>query len=311
MRVIEASNRVIAMEYTPCGRFLVYAEFAKRDERDRRSHIRLHWHGLDRGNDLWEENLARAYGISFALFANRIATHEGVGDVSIYECKESRAEVIESQVPGPDDSCMFSDYSKDGRYFAWVRRSREHPSRVSTDSIIWQDATNKAIHGELRPLHGVMYARYSNDSLYLATFGAALTLWSMANHESVATWREPKEREKRVDRVTTVRFAPDTSTLFICSPYFGYVWNPGADKVLFEIPMLRDRPLKSAYSPSGLLLAIGRKRTIEIWDIRTGKCVRTYEWPMGDVGCLAFAPDGLTMAAGGDRRVVIWDLDEM
>ncbi|MEU6792176.1 serine/threonine-protein kinase [Nonomuraea wenchangensis] len=70
--------------------------------------------------------------------------------------------------------------------------------------------------------------------------------------------------------------------------------------------------LAVALSPKGDLLATARGRTLETWDVRTGRRVRVYEGA-GDLA-LAFSPDGATLAAGStlldlrSGRVTLLDL---
>ncbi|MET8985047.1 protein kinase [Nonomuraea wenchangensis] len=70
--------------------------------------------------------------------------------------------------------------------------------------------------------------------------------------------------------------------------------------------------LAVALSPKGDLLATARGRTLETWEVRTGRRVRVYEGA-GDLA-LAFSPDGATLAAGStlldlrSGRVTLLDL---
>ncbi|MFI6989768.1 protein kinase domain-containing protein [Nonomuraea wenchangensis] len=70
--------------------------------------------------------------------------------------------------------------------------------------------------------------------------------------------------------------------------------------------------LAVALSPKGDLLATTRGRTLETWDVRTGRRVRVYEG--AGEPALAFSPDGATLAAGSTLldlrtgRVTLLDL---
>jgi WD40 repeat protein len=70
-----------------------------------------------------------------------------------------------------------------------------------------------------------------------------------------------------------------------------------------------------ALSPDGKLLLTGSfDRTIRLWDVVTGKEIKTYGGPNGhqnQVLSVAFAPDGLTFASGGsDNTAKIWDIPQ-
>jgi WD40 repeat protein len=70
------------------------------------------------------------------------------------------------------------------------------------------------------------------------------------------------------------------------------------------------RPLRAvAFSPDGRLLAsAGLDYGIKLWDIKTGKELRTIYGHKSAVWALAFSPDGRVLASGGaDRTIQLWD----
>jgi WD40 repeat protein len=66
-----------------------------------------------------------------------------------------------------------------------------------------------------------------------------------------------------------------------------------------------------AFHPSGAVLASANlDPTVRLHDPATGAVVRTYDWQVGKLRCVAFSPDGLLAAAGSESgRVVVWDVD--
>ena len=65
-----------------------------------------------------------------------------------------------------------------------------------------------------------------------------------------------------------------------------------------------------ALSPDGKMLATGSyDQKIKLWDVESGKELRTHSGHNGAIYSLAFRPDGKILAsASGDRTVKLWDV---
>ena len=66
-----------------------------------------------------------------------------------------------------------------------------------------------------------------------------------------------------------------------------------------------------AFSPNGKLLASGgtKAKTVKLWDVSTGTCVRILRGHTANVHAVAFSPDGKLLASGDCAGVIIlWDL---
>lgn len=68
-------------------------------------------------------------------------------------------------------------------------------------------------------------------------------------------------------------------------------------------------PNSVAFSPDGQILASGSGSMIKLWDLKTGKELRTLKASTHDGDSIAFSPDGKLLATGGDDgAVVFWDV---
>jgi WD40 repeat protein len=73
-----------------------------------------------------------------------------------------------------------------------------------------------------------------------------------------------------------------------------------AGKVAFE---------QVAFSPDGTLVAATEGAEVRLWDVATGKTVRTLTGHSAPAIALAFAPDGRRLATGSrDRSIALWDV---
>lgn len=73
-----------------------------------------------------------------------------------------------------------------------------------------------------------------------------------------------------------------------------------------------------AYSPDGkYIISSTEGKTIQMWDVEKGECVKTLEASAGSVSCLAYSPDGKYIVSGSnqphsktpDNNVRIWNAE--
>jgi WD40 repeat protein len=116
-------------------------------------------------------------------------------------------------------------------------------------------------------------------------------------------------------------FSPD-GKLLAAGTYGAYgaegaarLWDAdtGAPKATFkEEKKFTSYPAEMVkFSPDGKLLANSAfRKTFQLWDVASGKCLRTFTGHEGQVCGLAFSPDGklLASSADDDPQVRLWDV---
>jgi WD40 repeat protein len=107
--------------------------------------------------------------------------------------------------------------------------------------------------------------------------------------------------------IYSVCFSPDGSK--IASGSFDHtikIWDVQTNTLIHSIDVGGRSVVNSVcFSPDGLSLVSGVDSSIKIWDVNTGKEIKTLQGKRFRLVC--FSPDGTQLASGGDR-VLIWDI---
>ena len=191
---------------------------------------------------------------------------------------------------------------------------------------LWEVATGK----ELRTLQGhtgwVWSVAFSPDGQILASGSRdhTIKLWE------VASGKELRTLQGHENAVRSVVFSPDGQTLASRSAdYTIKLWSVATGKELrtfryaaAKLPTLHDYFLGSVvFSPDGKTLASGNicqlrygglvecdDKTIKLWDVASGRELRTLEGHAVGATSVAFSPDGQTLASGGGEGTIkLWN----
>ena len=153
----------------------------------------------------------------------------------------------------------------------------------------------------------------SPDGFLLATgdTDGKISLWQATDGQQCLTW------EAHAGWVRSIVFSADDRTLFSASDdqtvkqwnlageclqvfrgHNSFVWTAA----LFEPPNSSD------YHP--ILASGGIDRTIKLWDIQSGECLKTLQGHTDWIGCVACSSDGRTIASGSlDQTIKLWDVN--
>src|SRR5262249_17327769 len=71
-----------------------------------------------------------------------------------------------------------------------------------------------------------------------------------------------------------------------------------------------DGALSISWSPDGRFILSGWAKTLRLWEVASGKCLRTFEGHAGSVHSVSWSPDGRYAPTGSeDKTLRLWELD--
>lgn len=118
-------------------------------------------------------------------------------------------------------------------------------------------------------------------------------------------------------KINAVHFSPDGSTLVAASGITGLkgeatIWDLKSGEVSQRIGRDKHRDIlfDAEFSPDGTLLATaGYDQVIHLWELASGKLLRSFPSHNGAIYDLAFSPDGTVLAsASGDSTCKLWQV---
>lgn len=134
-------------------------------------------------------------------------------------------------------------------------------------------------------------AAFSPDEKLLAIGGADIALWDTASGQKLKTLKGHKSYK-------VINRTPQAMGTLI-------------DDSRNSIYELVGTVSSITFSPDGKLLATGSRDeiTIKLWEVATGRELRTLSAQKDQISALAFSPDGKLMASGSwDRTIKVWDV---
>jgi WD40 repeat protein len=166
------------------------------------------------------------------------------------------------------------------------------------------------------------YTALSSDGKVLAGAGEGgpIRLWDVNTGKEVITL-------KGDPAIQAVTFSPDGKLVATgTAPGTVRVWEASTGQAIIRMePARADRTFPGdlratpwvvesdqsiAFSPDGKLIACGTGESlVSLWDVATGKELRSLSHVVGHVGVVAFSPDGKELiTAAGDKVLRIWEV---
>ncbi len=252
--------------------------------------------------------------VAYSPDGRAIVSGNGNGDVQLWDIQTME---LKSTLTGHTKRVKSVAYSPDGNTIATA--SRDKTVRL------WDAATGKtiAILTGYMPINSAMY---SPDGKIIATASedGKLRLWQVQTGKIKTTFTVDKN-----GRIGRVAYSPDGKTIAVAKPYdtvFLLDAQTGKRKAALKhfslvdaiINVIQDREYSInslAYSPDGKTIVTGldcythEKRTLYLWNAKTGKRKRVLYKGNGDVRTAMFSEDNKKVIATVDwqKKARVWD----
>jgi eukaryotic-like serine/threonine-protein kinase len=243
-----------------------------------------------------------ARDIAFAPNGELVASCSGDQSIIIWNVVKGTRE---KELLGHSDAVNCVTFSPDGKRVA--------SASSDTTVRIWDVSTGEELITLSCELKFVKKVVFSPDSTCLVAAGSngKIAIWDMAK-KSELTFLTPIQNEGKF--LSAELDTTGTRIATINSDKGISIFDAQTFKKISESDNDADRPY--VFSPDGTMIAAGTRfdkgasnNEFSLWEVNTGKRVRTFNSHSSPVRALAFNADGLKIASGSaDKTVKIWDV---
>jgi len=250
----------------------------------------------------------------------------GLEDGAI-QLRDAVSGAMRRELKGHSGMVRSLSFSPDGKTLVSVAPSGVRSNLVRKETVrslrMWDVGTGQELP-RIQGNRNDWYARFSPDGKWLAAYENGVVLWDPATGKQL----------RRLDDLSDFAFLPDGKRIAGWSPAplagaGGGGGGAGKGKVRvrnlaeggevydFEGPARRN-VIGGVFvlSPDGRLLALSAKegrgfeqKSLQLWELATGKLRRTLRGHGGEVTGCAFSPDGrVVLTASADTTALVWDL---
>lgn len=280
--------------------------------------LRLASAGSDKVVKIWDATLAQealplnergkvSASVVFSPDGQRLATGEG-NNVKLWDA--ASRQVIYTLV-GHNASVNCLSFSRDGQRLA---------SGSSDNTVkVWDVETGKFIRtlpGHSKAVNCVTFDAHGTKLVSGGRDGC-VKVWDLNTGRNACD--DPLRLENVVFPViNAVVFSPDGKSLAVSAggddpKQYVTLWDTTTWERVPGVSFVGHTRVAFgavAFSPDGKLLVTGSQdQAVRIWDVRTGKLIRTLEGHTGTVFSVSFSRDGKRLASAGYGPLRIWDTD--
>ena len=117
---------------------------------------------------------------------------------------------------------------------------------------------------------------------------------------------------EKMGSIFAVEFSPDGKLLATGNDHQINIWQIPEYRLIMTLPGHDAPPIWTlTFSPDSQMLASGSSdRTVRLWDVASGQCLKILSGHQGSILSLAFSPDGLTLVSSSeDNSLKVWQIE--